>query len=147
MMADDELFRQGQQGPDTADVQDGDAANKGSPLDLIPGAPVDTFNDRFGSIESGKDRFSLIKLQNRSTGGRTSAHLKADIDEVAALTKMSWELKPWRPTTLSRALLTRMSNAEVMLKTVATAVDESSRQVAVLYDELDDPSSDETDDG
>jgi hypothetical protein len=40
-----------------------------------------------------------------------------------------------------------MSNAEVMLKTVATAVDESSRQVATLYDELDDPSSDETDDG
>ena len=29
----------------------------------------------------------------------------------------------------------------------ATAVDESSRQVATLYDELDDPSSDETDDG
>ena len=146
-MADDELFRPGKDGPDSASVQDGGAVNKGSSQDSGPGTLVETFNDRFGSIEAGRDRLSHSYLQNRSTGGRTSAHLKSDVDEVAALTKMSWELKPWRPTTLSRALLTRMANAEVMLKTVATAVDESSQQVASLYDELDDPSSDETDDG
>ena len=107
-MASDELFRQNS-GNDSEKIV----------VDPLPGHPsvlkgprektaVDHIYDRMVRVSKGDHVFGETNLaKGYGAHERSPADLKAELATVSAMTFVSWNLKPWRPSTLSRDLLVR----------------------------------------
>jgi hypothetical protein len=74
---------------------------------------------------------------------RTSADLKAELDAIAKLTPVNWNLKPWKPGSLSRDLQIRIQDAESAVEKMQVTIDALSEQVAVLCGEVELTDSDD----
>jgi hypothetical protein len=69
--------------------------------------------------------------------------LKAELQAVAELTPVSWNLKPWKPGSLSRDLQIRIQDAESAVEKMQVTIDALSEQVAVLCGEVELTDSDD----
>jgi hypothetical protein len=141
MMSGDELFRQDNGGRSEAAVVDDRSSSKHrSSREKGPSIEVDHYKDR------------LVRVTDHSTLGyahlsgqrqRTSADLKAELEAVAELTPVSWNLKPWKPGSLSRDLQIRIQDAESAVEKMQVTIDALSEQVAVLCGEVELTDSDD----
>ena len=60
--------------------------------------------------------------------------MKAEIDEIASLEPIAWDLPAWRSAQLSREILEKLSKTIDQLKVVMKASDSLSGQVNGLYE-------------
>ena len=159
-----ELFRQdGKSKGERAVVQgkDGSDLNRKSPNDPPvnegakkeqhegPVIDVDSFSDRFENVGPGKrqyKRFDYEALTPKVAAHSTADALKAEIDEIASLEPIAWNLPAWRSAQVSREVLEKLSKTIDQLKVVMKASDSLSRQVDGLY-EVEKPKRAESSDG
>lgn len=147
-----ELFRQdGKSKGERAVVQgkDGSKLNR-KPLDGAsvgeqaekqrhegPVIDVDSYNDRFEGAEPGERQykdFDSEALIPKIAAHSTADALKAEIDEIASLEPIAWDLPAWRSAQLSREILEKLSKTIDQLKVVMKASDSLSGQVNGLYE-------------
>lgn len=102
-----------------------------------PVVEVDSYNDRFKHLESGKRQyknFDSEALTPNIAAHSTADALKAEIDEIASLEPIAWDLPAWRSAQLSREILEKLSKTIGQLKVVMKASDSLSGQVNGLYE-------------
>ena len=148
----DELFRQdGKSKGERAVVQGKDesrpsykssdivSVNEGAEKEQYegPAIDVDSYNDRFEHVESGRRRYK--DFDSRAMPQKIAAHssvdaLKAEINEIASLEPIAWDLPAWRSTQLSREILEKLSKTIDQLKVVMKASDSLGVQVNGLYE-------------
>jgi hypothetical protein len=68
---------------------------------------------------------------------RTTADLKAELEAISELTPVGWNLKPWKPRSLSREIQVRIQDAESAVEKVHGTIETLSERVAVLCGEVD----------
>ena len=159
-----ELFRQdGKSKGERAVVQgeDGSKLNRKSPDDPLvsegdkkekhegPVIDVDSYSDRFENVGPGKRQykhFDYESLTPKIAAHSTADALKAEIDEIASLAPIAWNLPAWRSAQVSREVLEKLSKTIDQLKVVMKASDSLSRQVNGLY-EVEKPYRAESSDG
>lgn len=114
-----------------------------------PVVDVDSYNDRFERVEPGERQykdFDSEALTPTIAPHSTADALKAEIDEIASLEPIAWDLPAWRSAQLSREILEKLSKTIDQLKVVMKASDSLSGQVNGLY-EVEKPSKAEGSDG
>lgn len=143
-MAGDELFR-----------RNSDSESEKIVVEPLPGHPdstlvsrgkvgVDHIYDRMVRVSKGDGLFRDTNLgEGNRARKRNSADLKAELEAVSALTVVSWNLKPWKPSTLSRDLLVRIQDAESSVENVLQVTRNVSERAAALCGELKQIDSDE----
>ena len=143
-MASDELFRQ----------NSGNESEK-IVVDPLPGQPalskgsrektaVDHIYDRMVRVSKGDNVFGEANLANGSDARKRSlADLKAELAAVSAMTIVSWNLKPWRPSTLSRDLLVRIQDSGSSVEKALQEAKNVSERVAVLCGDANQINADE----
>ena len=105
-----------------------------------PVVDVDSYNDRFGRVEPGERQYKDFDSEALTPVAPHSADaLKAEIDEIASLEPIAWDLPSWRSAQLSREILEKLSKTIDQLKVVMKASDSLSGQVNGLY-EVEKPS-------
>ena len=147
-----ELFRQdGKSKGERAVVQGKDGSSldrKSSDASLVsdgdekqqhegPVVDVDSYNDRFEHVESGERQYKNFDsevLTPNIAAHSTADALKAEIDEIASLEPIAWDLPAWRSAQLSREILEKLSKTIDQLKVVMKASDSLSGQVNGLYE-------------
>lgn len=140
-MSGDELFRQDNGGQsETAVVGNGPSSKHQSSRKRGPSGGVDQYNDRLVRVT---DDATLGTAHLSGQRQRTSKDLKAELQAVAELIPVSWNLKPWKPGSLSRDLQIRIQDAESAVEKMQTMIDGLSEQVAVLCGEVDLTDSDD----
>ena len=98
---------------------------------------VDSYNDRFERVEPGERQykdFDSEALTPNIAPHSTADALKAEIDEIASLEPIAWDLPAWRSAQLSREILEKLSKTIDQLKVVMKASDSLSGQVNGLYE-------------
>jgi len=98
---------------------------------------VDSYNDRFERAEPGERQykdFDSEALIPKIAAHSTADALKAEIDEIASLEPIAWDLPGWRSAQLSREILEKLSKTIDQLKVVMKASDSLSGQVNGLYE-------------
>jgi hypothetical protein len=141
MMSGDELFRQDNGGQsETAVVSNGPSSKHQSSRTRGTSVGVDQYNDRLVRVT---DDATLGTAHLSGQRQRTSKDLKAELQAVAELIPVSWNLKPWKPGSLSRDLQIRIQDAEFAVEKMQTMIDGLSEQVAVLCGEVDLTDSDD----
>ena len=98
---------------------------------------VDSYNDRFERVEPGERQykdFDSEALTPNIAAHSTADALKAEIDEIASLEPIAWDLPAWRSAQLSREMLEKLSKTIDQLKVVMKASDSLTRQVDGLYE-------------
>ena len=98
---------------------------------------VDSYNDRFERVEPGERQykdFDSEALIPKIAPHSTADALKAEIDEIASLEPIAWDLPAWRSAQLSREILEKLSKTIDQLKVVMKASDSLSGQVNGLYE-------------
>jgi hypothetical protein len=141
MMSGDELFRQDNGGQPERAVVDKRSSSKHQPSRTRgPSIEVDHYKDRLVRVT---DNSILGDAHLSGQRRRTSADLKAELDAVAELTPVSWNLKPWKPGSLSRDLQIRIQDAESAVEKMQVTIDALSEQVAVLCGEVELTDSDD----
>lgn len=141
MMSGDELFRQDNGGrPETAFVSDRSLSSQKSSRTKGPIVGVDHYKDRLDRVTDNPNLESAHLSGQRQ---RTSADLKAELDAIAKLTPVNWNLKPWKPGSLSRDLLIRIQDAESAAEKTQSTINALSEQVAVLCGEVELADSDD----
>lgn len=102
-----------------------------------PVIDVDSYNDRFQRTEPGERQykdFDSEALIPKIAAHSTADALKAEIDEIASLDPIAWDLPAWRSAQLSREILEKLSKTIDQLKVVMKASDSLSGQVNGLYE-------------
>ena len=102
-----------------------------------PVIDVDSYNDRFERAEPGERQykdFDSEALIPKIAAHSTADALKAEIDEIASLEPIAWDLPAWRSAQLSREILEKLSKTIDQLKVVMKASDSLSGQVNGLYE-------------
>ena len=74
---------------------------------------------------------------------RTTADLKAELEAISELTPVGWNLKPWKPRSLSREIQVRIQDAEAAVTKVHGTIETLSERVSVLCGEVDLTDSDD----
>ena len=143
-MASDELFRQNSGNESEKIVVDPLSGHSELPKGSRNMTAVDHIRDRLVRVSKGDNAFGEANLaKSRSARKRTSADLKAELAAVSALTIVSWNLKPWRPSTLSRDLLVRIQDSGSSVEKALQAAKNVSERVAVLCGEVNQVNADE----
>lgn len=143
-MASDELFRQNS--GDESEKIVVDTLSEHSPALKEPRekTAVDHIYDRMVRVSKGDHVFGETNLAKGSVAHqRSSADLKAELAAVSAMTFVSWNLKPWRPSTLSRELLVRIQDSGSSVEKELQAANNVSELVAVLCGEVNQLDADE----
>ena len=131
-MSGDELFRQDSGGHKERAVVD-QKPLAGHPSSKKGGPSFD--------VDHLKDRNVRVSHQDvsRQAGQRTrtTADLKAELEAISELTPVGWNLKPWKPRSLSREIQVRIQDAESAVEKVHGTIETLSERVAVLCGEVD----------
>ena len=117
---------------DGSSVSEGDKKRHEGPV-----IGVDSYSDRFEHVEPGKHQykdFASEALTPNIGAHSTADALKAEIDEIASLEPIAWDLPAWRSAQLSREILEKLSKTIDQLKVVMKASDSLSGQVNGLYE-------------
>ena len=144
MMVGDELFRQNSGSESEKIIVD---AGRGKPR--APEGPggktgFNQINDRMVRVSKGASLFGDANLEgNRIARNRSLADLKAELETASEMTPVGWNLKPWKPSTLSRHLLVRVQDAGSSVENVLQVTKSISERVAVLCGEVKQIDSDE----
>lgn len=120
------------QSPDDPPVNEGQKQQHTGPV-----IDVDSYNDRFENVGPGKRQykeFDYEALTPKIAAHSTADALKAEIDEIASLEPIAWNLPAWRSAQLSRDVLEKLSKTIDQLKVVMKASDSLSGQVNGLYE-------------
>ena len=135
-MSDDELFRQDSGGHTERAVVDQKrlpahpSSKKGG-----PSFDVDHLEDR--NVKVSPQNVSLQDPQLAGQRTRSTADLKAELEAISELTPVSWNLKPWKPRSLSRESQVRIQDAESAVTKVHGTIETLSERVAVLCGVVD----------
>ena len=141
-MSDDELFRQDSGGHKERAVVD---------QKLLPDHPSSKKGGSSFDVDHLKDRNVKVSHQNASlqdpqlAGQRTrsTSDLKAELEAISELTPVGWNLKPWKPRSLSREIQVRIQDAEAAVTRVHGTIETLSERVSVLCEEVDLTTSDD----
>lgn len=141
-MSDDELFRQDSGGHKERAVVD---------QKLLPDHPSSKKGGSSFDVDHLKDRNVKVSHQNVSlqdpqlAGQRTrsTSDLKAELEAISELTPVGWNLKPWKPRSLSREIQVRIQDAEAAVTRVHGTIETLSERVSVLCEEVDLTTSDD----
>ena len=141
-MSDDELFRQDSGGHKERAVVD---------QKLLPDHPSSKKSGPSFDVDHLKDRNVKVSHQNVSlqdpqlAGQRTrsTSDLKAELEAISELTPVGWNLKPWKPRSLSREIQVRIQDAEAAVTRVHGTIETLSERVSVLCEEVDLTTSDD----
>ncbi len=141
-MSGDELFRQ-DNGGDTerAVVDQKPLPNHPSSKKGGPNFDVDHLKDR--QVRVSNQNLSRQDSQPAGQRTRTTADLKAELEAISELTPIGWNLKPWKPRSLSREIQVRIQDAESAVEKVHGTIETLSERVAVLCGEVDLTDSDD----
>lgn len=135
-MSGDELFRQDSGGHTERAVVD---------QKPLPGHPSSKKGGPSFDVDHLKDRKVRVSHQDVSREDpqlagqrtRTTADLKAELEAISELTPVGWNLKPWKPRSLSREIQVRIQDAESAVEKVHGTTETLSERVAVLCGEVD----------
>ena len=141
-MSDDELFRQDSGGHKERAVVD---------QKLLPDHPSSKKGGSSFDVDHLKDRNVKVSHQNVSlqdpqlAGQRTrsTSDLKAELEAISELTPVGWNLKPWKPRSLSREIQVRIQDAEAAVTRVHGTIETLSERVSVLCEEVNLTTSDD----
>ena len=141
-MSGDELFRQasGDHGEravvDEKPLPDHPSSKKGG-----PSFEVDHLRDR--NVKVSRQDMSRQDPQLAGQRTRTTADLKAELEAISELTPVGWNLKPWKPRSLSREIQVRIQDAESAVEKIHGTIETLSERVSVLCGEVDLTDSDD----
>ena len=141
-MSDDELFRQDSGGHkeravvDQKLLPDHPSSKKGG-----PSFDVDHLKDR--NVKVSHQNVSLQDPQLAGQRMRSTSDLKAELEAISELTPVGWNLKPWKPRSLSREIQVRIQDAEAAVTRVHGTIETLSERVSVLCEEVDSTTSDD----
>ncbi len=141
-MSDDELFRQDSGGHKERAVVD---------QKLLPDHPSSKKGGSSFDVDHLKDRnvkvsHQNVSLQDPQLAGqrmRSTSDLKAELEAISELTPVGWNLKPWKPRSLSREIQVRIQDAEAAVTRVHGTIETLSERVSVLCEEVDLTTSDD----
>ena len=143
-MASDELFRQNSGDESEKIVVDTLSGHSPALKEPREKTAVDHIYDRMVRVSKGDHVFGETNFAKGSVAHqRSSADLKAELAAVSAMTFVSWNLKPWRPSTLSRELLVRIQDSGSSVEKELQAANNVSELVAVLCGEVNQLDADE----
>ncbi len=143
-MTGDELFRQNSGSESEKIVVDSVQGQPRASEEPRGKTGFNHINDRMVRVSKGSSLFGDTNLAgNRIARNRSSADLKAELEAASEMTPVGWNLKPWKPSTLSRQLLVRVQDAESSVENVLQVTKNISERVAVLCGEVKQIDSDE----
>ena len=134
-MSDDELFRQDSGGHTERAVVDQKLRDHPSSKKGGPSFDVDHLKDRH--VKVSHQNVSLQDPQLAGQRTRSTSDLKAELEAISELTPVGWNLKPWKPRSLSREIQVRIQDAESAVTKVHGTIETLSERVAVLCGEVD----------
>ena len=134
-MSDDELFRQDSGGHTERAVVDQKLRDHPSSKKGGPSFDVDHLKDRH--VKVSHQNVSLQDPQLAGQRARSSADLKAELEAISELAPVGWNLRPWKPRSLSREIQVRIQDAEAAVTRVHGTIETLSERVSVLCGEVD----------
>ncbi|MDC0882839.1 hypothetical protein OAP65_01995 [Litorivicinus sp.] len=134
-MSDDELFRQDSGGHTERAVVDQKLRDHPSSKKGGPSFDVDHLKDRH--VKVSHQNVSLQDPQLAGQRTRSTADLKAELEAISELAPVGWNLRPWKPRSLSREIQVRIQDAEAAVTRVHGTIETLSERVSVLCGEVD----------
>ncbi|MDB3998257.1 hypothetical protein N9448_01425 [Litorivicinus sp.] len=134
-MSDDELFRQDSGGHTERAVVDQKLRDHPSSKKGGPSFDVDHLKDRH--VKVSHQNVSLQDPQLAGQRTRSKADLKAELEAISELAPVGWNLRPWKPRSLSREIQVRIQDAEAAVTRVHGTIETLSERVSVLCGEVD----------
>jgi hypothetical protein len=135
-MSGDELFRQDSGGHTERAVVD-QKPLAGHPLSKKGGPSFDVDHLKDRNVKASHQSVSRQDPQLAGQRTRTTADLKAELEAISELIPVGWNLKPWKPRSLSREIQVRIQDAESAVEKVHGTIETLSERVAVLCGEVD----------
>ena len=134
-MSDDELFRQDSGGHTERAVVDQKLRDHPSSKKGGPSFDVDHLKDRH--VKVSHQNVSLQDPQLAGQRTRSMSDLKAELEAISELTPVGWNLKRWKPRSLSREIQVRIQDAEAAVTRVHGTIETLSERVSVLCGDVD----------
>ena len=134
-MAGGEIFRQGQDGSRERAVVSGRGAPQATSRKTSgPALLADQFRDRFvPSPEVDKIRDLRVKIETMAQyASQNVAAFEARIETACQAQSLTWTPPPWKPTTLSHGVLSRLAAIQKVSRSTHQTAERIARSIEAL---------------